>query len=162
MPDPKAESLIQSFDLNLQVIHLQTKGLSHQDSLLQLPFRGNCLNWVLGHIMVGRNIALKLLGDPPLWTEDQEVRYRRGSDPLVTGERAHRLEELLGDLDESQGRIAAILSEVTREGLEAFVPFRGGQRPLAEALSGQHWHETYHVGQLELLRQLAGTDDAII
>lgn len=162
MPDPKAESIIQSFDLNLQVIHLQTEGLSHQDSLLQLPFRGNCLNWVLGHIMVGRNIALKLLGDPPLWTESQVARYRRGSDPITAGEGAHHLEELLRDLDESQQRLAATLSEISPDALAAVVPFRGGQRPLGEALSGQHWHETYHVGQLELLRQLAGTDDAII
>jgi hypothetical protein len=25
-----------------------------------------------------------------------------------------------------------------------------------------HWHETYHVGQLELLRQLAGKNDKVI
>ena len=162
MPDPKAESLIQSFAVNLRVIHLQTKGLSHKDSLLQLPFRGNCLNWVLGHIMVGRNVGLKLLGQPPLWAEDQEARYRRGSNPIVAVEGAYPLEELLGDLDESQKRLSAALSETGPEQLAAVVPFRGGQCPLAEALSGQHWHETYHVGQLELLRQLAGTDDAVI
>ncbi len=162
MPDPEAERLIESFALTQQIIHMQTEGLSHSDSLLQLPFRGNCLNWVLGHIMVGRNIALRLLGDPPLWTEDQETRYRRGSDPIVIGERALLLEELLRDLDESQQRLSAVLNDTTPEAMAAVVPFRGGHCPLAEALAGQHWHETYHVGQLELLRQLAGTDDAII
>ena len=44
------EDLITALGRNLDVIKAQTKGLSHADSLLQLPFRGNCLNWVLGHI----------------------------------------------------------------------------------------------------------------
>jgi uncharacterized damage-inducible protein DinB len=162
MPDPNAEALIQSFAVNLQVIHLQTEGLTHQDSLLQPPFRGNCLNWVLGHIMAGRNICLKLLGEPPLWMEAQESHYRRGSEPIVSDEQAYPLDELLRHLDQSQQQLSAVLTEMSSEALAAIVPFRGGQRPLAEALSGQHWHETYHVGQLELLRQLAGTDDAII
>ena len=33
---------------------------------------------------------------------------------------------------------------------------------LADWVAFLHWHETYHVGQLELLRQLAGTNDKII
>jgi hypothetical protein len=46
--------------------------------------------------------------------------------------------------------------------LEVVVDFRGREVSLEKAVAGLHWHETYHVGQLELLRQLAGTDDAII
>ena len=30
-----------------------------------------------------------------------------------------------------------------------------------DALLGLSWHETYHVGQFEYLRQAAGTDDKI-
>ena len=37
-----------------------------------------------------------------------------------------------------------------------------GETTLGERLVFLHWHETYHVGQLELLRQLAGTNDAVI
>ncbi len=36
--------LIEGLRRNLGIIQAQTKGLSHADSLLQLPFRGNCLN----------------------------------------------------------------------------------------------------------------------
>lgn len=162
MGETNSKLLVESFAINLQVIHLQTDGLSHEDSLIQPPFRGNCMNWVLGHIMVGRNTALKLLGEPPLWKEAQEARYRRGSQPIVTGEQARPLDELLGDLDLSQQCLSKTLIQVAPEELGATVSFRGSERPLAQALAGLHWHETYHVGQLELLRQLAGTDDAII
>ena len=162
MPDADAESLIQSFAINLQVIHMQTDGLTPADSLLQLPFRGNCLNWVLGHIMVGRNSALELLGEPSLWTDAQNARYRRGSEPIVTALDAHPLDELLRDLERSQKWLSNALEKTSPETLATLVSFRGGERPLATALSGLHWHETYHVGQLELLRQLAGTDDAVI
>ena len=40
--------------------------------------------------------------------------------------------------------------------------YKAAKRRRPQALASQHWHETYHTGQLELLRQLAGTDDAIV
>jgi len=43
------QKLAEMIGLNVNVITLQTKELTHADSLLQLPCRGNCLNWVLGH-----------------------------------------------------------------------------------------------------------------
>jgi hypothetical protein len=46
--------------------------------------------------------------------------------------------------------------------LAAPVGFRDREQPRGAALAGLLWHETYHLGQLELLRQLAGTDDALI
>ncbi len=41
MKYPDAETLVQSFAVTSKIIHLQTGGLSHADSLLQPPFRGN-------------------------------------------------------------------------------------------------------------------------
>ena len=162
MTHPDAETLIQSFGLTHQLIRMQTDGLCHEDSLLQPPFRGNCLNWVLGHILEGRNTALTLLGESPIWDKEKVSRYERGSDAITESERALPLEGLLEDLDRSQRQIAAVLRHTTPEELGTVVPYRGSQRPLGQALASQHWHETYHTGQLELLRQLAGTDDAVV
>jgi hypothetical protein len=159
---PDAESLIQSFALTHRIIKLQTDGLSHEDSILQPPFRANCLNWVLGHIIVGRDTALELLGQAPIWGQGEASRYVSGSEPILDRERALPLERLLGDLDRSQQQIEAALKAATPEHLAASVGSRGSERPLGKALAGLHWHETYHTGQLELLRQLAGKDDAII
>ncbi|MGD9147331.1 MAG: DinB family protein [Anaerolineae bacterium] len=159
---PDAETLIQSFALTHRIIKLQTDGLSHEDSIVQPPFRANCLNWVLGHIIVGRDTALELLGQAPIWDADTAARYVSGSEPITSRQRALQLQRLLGDLDRSQQKIETALQGATPERLAASVQSRGSERPLGQHLAGLHWHETYHTGQLELLRQLAGKDDAII
>jgi len=161
MTYPTTESLTQSFALTHRLIKMQTDGLTNADSLLQLPFRGNCLNWVLGHILDGRNTALKRLGGSPVWDKSEIARYKQGSEPISCAEQALPLEKLLADLDQSQQRIAAALAEMSPEGLAATVD-AGESKSLEQTLAGLHWHETYHTGQLEILRQLAGTDDVII
>ena len=161
MTYPTTESLIQSFALTHWLIKMQTDGLTNADSLLQLPFRGNCLNWVLGHILDGRNTVLKHLGESPVWSESEIALYRQGSEPIVSAEQALPLEKLLDDLDQSQQRIADALAEMSPEELAAIAD-TGGGKSLGQTLAGSHWHETYHTGQLEILRQLAGTDDVII
>ena len=72
------------------------------------------------------------------------------------------LEKLLNDLDRTHERITANLDLISPEDLGVYVQFRGSERTLRQALDGLHWHETYHTGQLELLRQLAGKDDALL
>jgi hypothetical protein len=156
------EMLIDNFRFTHRLIHMQTDGLTHADSLLQLPFRGNCLNWVLGHIVDNRNNVLKLVGAQPVFTKEEASIYGHGSDP-VTGEgKALPLERLLADLDEAQNRVAAALESISPEALAAEIEVWKGKTPLVEHLGFLNWHETYHVGQLELLRQLAGKNDAVI
>jgi hypothetical protein len=162
MAYPDAPALIRSFGVTYRIIKMQADGLSNHDSLLQLPVRGNCFNWVVGHIIVGRNQALELLGAEPVWTEDQLSLYRTGSEPITADGQGLTLERLLEDLAQSQQRIAAALERSLPEELAAEAGFRGSAQPVGQALAGLHWHETYHTGQLELLRQLAGTDDALI
>lgn len=156
------DRLKENFEFTHRLIHMQTDGLTHADSLLQLPFRGNCLNWVLGHIVDSRNTVLRLLGAQCIWTADECSVYGYGSDPITGEGKALPLERLLADLDESQNRIAAALESISPEALAAEIEIWKGKTPLAEHLAFLHWHETYHVGQLELLRQLAGKNDAVI
>lgn len=162
MTYPNAKSLVRSFALTRNVIKLQTDGLTHEDSLRQLPFRGNCLNWVVGHILVGRLNVLKLLGTSPSWGDGYRARYEQGSEPIADSQRALPLDQLLADLDQSQEQIKALLDNIEPEELGKMLRSDDKEEPLASAIAFLHWHETYHTGQLEILRQLAGTDDAII
>ena len=162
MSYPDAESLLGWYDINVQVIGMQTDGLTHADSLLQPPVRGNCMNWVLGHIVVGRDRVLKHLGEPPVLEDSEAARYKRGSEAITEDGQAVALDRLLGALEGSQRRFEAALGEITSEGLANPIQTARGERPLGEYIGGRVWHETYHVGQLELLRQLAGTNDAVI
>lgn len=157
------EDLVGGLGRNLDIIKAQTKDLSHVDSLLQLPFRGNCLNWVLGHITGTRNGMLQFLGDEPILGEAQLARYGYGSEP-VCGEEEGILElaELLATLESAQKGIAARLEGITQEELATEVESFLGTTTLAQLLFFLYWHESYHVGQTETLRQLAGKDDAVI
>jgi hypothetical protein len=152
------ELLAQQFALTHRVIHMQTAGLSHDDSLLQLPFRGNCLNWVLGHIVATRDRALTLLNEQPVWGESEGALYQTGSAPITSGERALSLEKIMSDLDCSQERLMSGLRRASAQHMSVAM----GDETVGELLAGLHFHESYHTGQTELLRQLAGKNDAIV
>ncbi len=154
-----ADMIAYYFNLNHRVLHMQIDGLSHEDSLLVPPFRSNCLNWVLGHIIASRSTALTLLGEEPVWSDEEKAAYDRESEP-ITPETAYPLEKLTADLDTSQERLGAALESASPEELAQIVG--GKDRSLGERLAFLYWHEAYHTGQTELLRQLAGMDDKVI
>ena len=152
---PDAESLSQSYSSTHWLIKKHAKDLSNADSLIQPPYPGNCFNWVFGHIIAGRNEALTYLEADPVWGEEELARYRTGSGPITSQDQALPLERLLADLDLTQERITATLAQIDPARLEEIVETRFGQRPVAQHVDGLNWHETYHTGQLELLRELA-------
>ena len=158
----QGNSIANTFDANLWIIKRQTDGLSNADSLIQPTFRANCLNWVLGHIVVGRNRALVLLGLEPVWGDAERAIYETGSTPLLDAQNAVPLERLLALLELAQERLAEKLAAASDVSLQAVVYFRGCDQGLGEAIAGLAWHETYHTGQTELLRQLTGVDDKVI
>ena len=155
------QNLIGELEVNYNVIHRQIDGLTHEDSLLQVPFRGNCLNWVLGHIVASRNGILTSLGQEPILDEDTSALYRGGSEPITGPEDEHLpLEEILSLFEQSQKTILSALESIDPEELE-IIP-EGSDRTRAKRISFLSWHETYHVGQTEYLRQLAGMNDKVI
>jgi hypothetical protein len=158
------EDLLAGYARNLEIVHMQTAGLSQEQSLLQLPFRGNCLNWVVGHILANRCNILRLLGAEDLRPELNLDHYERESDPILgDGEGVFKLEELLNHLDESQSRLEVALKAESTQTLQRTASYRDRpERPLAYWLFFLYFHDSYHVGQTEILRQAAGTDDKII
>ncbi|HEX2621431.1 MAG TPA: hypothetical protein VHL11_14835, partial [Phototrophicaceae bacterium] len=79
----QSEMFCNLFDTTYGVLKRQVDGLTHEDSLLQLPFRGNCLNWILGHLITSRNDILELLGEPRFWDEATSAFYDRGSPGVI-------------------------------------------------------------------------------
>lgn len=161
MLEPK--DLADAFARNTMLLRQQAEGLTNTDSLLQLPFRGNCLNWVLGHIVGNRDDVLEALGAPPVMSGAIYEPYRRGSEPVTSdGEHVQPLEDLLGLLDRSQEQLAAALARTTDADM-AREMIRGDRKTtLAKRVFFLYFHETYHVGQTELLRQLTGVNDQVI
>jgi len=161
MIDPQI--LSDGFARNLAVIERQVFGLSHEDSLIQTAYHINCLNWVLGHIAVGRDAVLEYLGEECHLSQAELERYRRESDPITgDGPDVARMERIMEILRAQQAKIAAALDALTLEDTARVLDLGGDEVTLARALDGQYFHESYHTGQTDLLRQVAGMDDEVI
>jgi hypothetical protein len=157
------EVLAQPFKRNLWVLNRQVEGLTHADSLHQPEPRGNCLNYLLGHLMIGRDKVLDMLGKEKLLCEDEKTRYDSDVEPITgDGEGVINFERLLDMMSESTGLIEEALKKHTPEDMEQEVEVGQNTATLGYWIEFFGWHDTYHIGQTEYLRQLAGTDDKVI
>jgi hypothetical protein len=156
-----ATELVGAFARNLGVVKAQAEGLTDADSLIQFP-HGNCLNWVIGHIVEGRDDVLEILGEPRVAGAAVE-RYQRGSEPITGTEAAVLpLAQLLELLEQSQERIDIALSHIVPSALARKAEDDPRGRTIGQRIFFLYFHETYHVGQTELFRQFAGKDDKLI
>lgn len=152
--------LISDFERNRAIVRRHAEGLTHADGLIQPPGGGNCLNWTIGHLVVHRNKAILAAGGPSMLSDDQIARYTNESDPItVDGDDVIDQAILLELLDDSQARLAETLSKAD---LNAPFETSRGPIPLLERLHFLYFHDTYHTGQTELHRSLAGFDDRAI
>lgn len=153
------DDLVRDFERNRRIIHAQCDGLSHADSLLQPPFTANCLNWTIGHLVVHRDKVLGVLGAEGVLDETTFERYTSESQPITgDGPDVRNLAELLDALDESQTRIKAALPSADME-----APLDHERFPtVGSRIRFYYFHDTYHTGQTELLRGLAGHSDKVI
>lgn len=156
------KTLIELYKNNHEIIHKQLAGVSHAESLLLLPFRGNCMNWVVGHLLDVRGESLEQMGLPGTMSDAEKKIYGYGSDPINDPAKACALNDMVTRLDESLVRVINGLDSLTPVELEREVRIWRGPMSLMAALSFIQWHEAYHTGQLELLRQLAGKNDKVI
>ena len=151
------DALKMLFGYNYAVLKKNLEGLTHEESLLQPEGGGNCLNWVLGHIVATRNQALELLHQEPIWRVEETDVYRRGSLPIRDGSQAQPLDKISADLERSQDRLVVGLTKVTAQEMNAPV----GDQSVGEKLFVLQFHEAYHAGQTGLLRRMAGHEGAI-
>jgi hypothetical protein len=150
--------LIQSFETTHWLIDRFAADMTHEDSIAQPLFRANTFNWVLGHILVSRDRVLRLLNRSPILEETETKLYDTGSPP-ISSDTAVSLEKLLFALELSQKSITDGLKSVNPQELETITDGDRNQT-VGDRIAGLHWHETYHVGQLEILRQVNGEREA--
>jgi uncharacterized damage-inducible protein DinB len=148
-----------AFARNTQVLKDQCDGLTNDDSLLPLPFRGNCMNWVLGHILENRSFILELVHEQPIWAEGDEEPYNQGTKGLDPA-KARPWESLIADLEATQERLVRGLEKLDPEELDARHA-ENAKRPRGAQLHFMAFHEGYHAGQLGILRRVAGKPGAI-
>jgi len=155
--------LSRMLSIENEIIHDQTGGLTQADTLVQPRPSGNCMNWVLGHLLESQISLLSALGGESPFDPARLARYERESQPILGEEPGVLpLDQLLAGHDAVFAAIDARLGELSEADFEEEIQIR--DRPVKRGwrVFFLHFHYTYHIGQLEFLRQLAGKTDKII
>lgn len=138
------------FGRNLSRLETNLEGLEGTDFLVRVGEDGMHLNWLLGHVLHARICLVRDLGG---FAHPDETllgtAYARGTHASNAETFPTRI--LRHALHDSQTMLEATLQDTDLE-----QPSTQAERAALVA-----WHETYHVGQSGVLRQLAGKPDAI-
>ena len=163
--DMTGSELVSMYEFSYGAINRNLDGVTHEESLFIPEPAGNCINWVLGHVVVARNTILTLAGGAPIVSGDAATHYQRGSGPIHAGDKVLDLGTLRGLLADSQQQLIPALAAISDETLALPVPEEFRRPPLTgsieAALTKLAYHEGYHNGQIGLLRRLAGKPGAI-
>jgi len=154
----------RGFKRNVSLVVAHAAGLTHEDSLMQSPYNVNCFNFVVGHIITSRNALFRNIDGEALWsTEDGLERYRREADPIKEdGPGVWKLPDLLTALAESQAKIQERLAAATPEYLDEEIEVEGRSASRNARILFAYFHDTYHTGQVDILRQMSGKSDKVI
>lgn len=150
----RAQELIDSYESNTWLIHRLMDDVTHQESMLRPPYPANNANWVLGHMLFSRHGTLLALGESPFMSDELLAIYQSGSALLIDSDRARDFRLLVEDVDRSNRAIAAALHRATSAQLNTVVDTPFGRQAVWERIAGLHWHETFHLGQLDALKTL--------
>jgi uncharacterized damage-inducible protein DinB len=147
-----------------QVVRLCVDGVTHEESLIQPRPGGNCMNWVMGHLVWAYQGALRTLGKEPVLEEGALKRYARRSPPLQNPREALKFEDLVTAWDKSSEGVDAGLAGLTSEALDRQAPFSPEDDPsetVRSLLTSMLFHQAYHAGQTAVLRRITGKEGAI-
>lgn len=147
-----------------RVVQINADGVTQAESLVQPQPAGNCLNWVVGHLLAVYHNVLPLLGQEPVLDAAVLKRYNRGSAPLRNGADALDISQLMTAWDECCRRVDAGLARLSEDTLAEPAPVSPTNNPdetIGSLLSTVCWHQAYHSGQIGVLRRIAGKPGAI-
>jgi hypothetical protein len=146
-----------------ELINQQTNGLVQSDTLIQPQPAGNCMNWVLGHLLESQIAMLEALGGVSPISRIELSRYGRESNPILGEcEGILPLDTLLNNHDLVHNTILTRLDEMNETDMEHEILEHERLMKRGWRVFFLHFHYTYHIGQLEQLRQLAGKTEKII
>ena len=83
-----AATLTKLFEINHHAIKVNADGITDAEALIQPEPGGNCMNWIIGHILASREGMLRLLGEPTVLSPEMAERYKRGSAPITKANHA--------------------------------------------------------------------------
>lgn len=116
---------------------------------------GNSAHWIVGHLAVSRRHVLRMAG-AEIESDPWEKEFGKGATP---GARVETPVEVLVAAFRSAGdAITEHVGALSDEAAAAPSPhqFPDGSKTVGDAIRFMHFHESYHLGQVAMLRRLAG------
>ena len=148
----KTKEVLELYQFHNRVMHWFIDEVSHEESVLQLPFKHNCMNWILGHIVTNRSHVLEVVGAEHEWQDAVRDLYHQDTQPVTPDTPSIQFESLVKYLDESVEILESALKEKSNTWMEEnFTNYRG-EKSHYEHVTSFHWHEAFHLGQLEILK----------
>ena len=149
--------------MELELLLKQLEGLNHATSLLQPQSGGNCLNWTIGHLVVNLVDILQVLGDESPSDLPDLAHYGYGSEPIrCEAPGVIDLQVLVDAYTQLTTLITEHLSRMTEADFDEEIDFWQGKSRRGYVAFFYFFHNTYHLGQLEQLRNLAGRTEKVI
>ena len=147
--------LAQRFAFNDRFLDLLVEGFEDHDWLVR-GGGGNHAQWLLGHLASTRRWALREFGLSGAEELPWEKHFGMGTSPTPASDDI--APALLREAFLKNGEaLRAWMQSLTPEQAELpFKPFPDGSRTVGGAMHFLYFHETYHLGQVGLLRRIAG------
>jgi uncharacterized damage-inducible protein DinB len=158
------KTLAYQFSLCTYALERNLGQLSQEESLIGPQGGGNCLNWVLGHLTRVRNRALGLVGQRPLFPDEDFDAYAGNDEVPFSAETALPLDELKRRYKALQEPLVKGLDGISDEALNRPAPLSPTNNPnetVGSLLAALAFHEAYHVGQTGMLRRVVGREGVI-
>jgi uncharacterized damage-inducible protein DinB len=154
------DALVNQFGMMYATAAANLEGMTHEDSLVSAIPEGNSPNWILGHLVNVHNGVMKLVSETPVWESEQLSRARWGS--TINATNAIDWNTLREQFLKSKERCLSALGNLSDTALAEGVPDPfGGGTTRGELLARLAYHQAYHVGQLGILRRVAGREGKI-
>ncbi len=164
-PQTFSQTLTIQYGYTAYTFAANLKGLADDDAFTQPDKGGNCLNWVAGHIVGSRAETLTALGQKPPFPADKYDLYQRGSSAMTAEQDGTvPLSEIVADFASTQDALQVGLAALTTDKLAtkaSFSPGNDENETVGSLMAGLVFHEGYHIGQLGVLRRMAGEEGAI-
>lgn len=155
--------LVEDYSRNSRLLLKHLDGLNHADTLIRPNGTGNCINYILGHMLLCRLEMLDMLGQPATVNAETLARYGNDVEPIgPESTDIHPLEQLKewwGSVDE---QFSAAIQNASDETMQGIINTGRREMLLHRRLHFYFFHESFHLGQLEILRHLAGKTEALI
>ena len=162
-PTTMLETLALQLGYSHWIVNANLDGVTEEEHLRSPDGGGNCINWVLGHIVSSRNGCLAMMALEPVLPKEIAVRYKRSSN-AIEGDAPADLATLLDAFNRAQEALLAGFQTMTQETLDAPAPFSPGKNPeetVGSLLTMLLFHEACHCGQIGVLRRVTGHEGMV-